>query len=410
MQSATAAPPDRHPRQAAGNGREALLILALFLLTRLFVVGAGTAVNLYLPHNPELGDEAKYLLDGGPALDMWYRWDAGFYATVATEGFDWVNTGELSGDMAFLPLYPALVRVVMNATGCTFSPYLSTCATVSGLLVSNLALLGAAWLLYDLTRRRFNRRVALLTALFLLLSPNSIFLSGVYTESLFLLLTIATFWLLEHNRFGAAIVIASCAALTRSVGFALALPLLWHIWTLHGQAQTELTQRLRAVLTDRRAYLALLPVLIFSGYVLLAGVSVGDPLAYFKSYQVVWQRDVTRAPWQTLLAYFSGDAVSLYGAQLSWIDLFAFVACLAVVGFTWRYDVGWALFSLAATLIPFASGTLTAMPRFAAVLFPLYILLALWSTHRWRLLLALAISIGLMLLFIARFVTWRWIA
>ena len=70
----------------------------------------------------------------------------------------------------------------------------------------------------------------------------------------------------------------------------------------------------------------------------------------------------------------------------------------------------WGLFALVALLIPIASGTLIGMPRFGAVLFPFYILLAEWADRRYKQALVYGGAAALALLFIARFVTWRWIA
>lgn len=379
-------------------------VLLLFLITRLVLVGAGALMNTRLPQNE--GSEFTHLLDGGAALDMWYRWDAGFYATIATEGYDWLNDGELTGDMAFLPLYPALVRVVMDVSGCGYSPYLSTCATVSGLIVSNVALFAAALLLYDLVLRRHDRATAQRTVLFLLVAPSAIFFSGVYTESLFLLWVVLTFWLLERGQFGMAVLAACLAAFTRSVGIALYPALLWSAWALARQNGGSW----RRLLTSWQFYAAHLPLLAFGGYVLFAGLTVGDPLAYFRSYQLVWERDITRSPLDTLLVYFTSPDVSLYGAPLSWIDLLAFGIGIGFAAAALRYERAWGLFALAALLIPFASGTLSAMPRFIAVIFPMYVLLALWARSWWRVLLIGAGSAGLALFFAARFITWRWIA
>src|SRR5690606_22142048 len=115
---------------ASFTRREILTILALFIVTRIALVGIGAVAVTVLPSTE--GPEFKHLLDGNPALDMWYRWDAGFYATIAIEGYDWYNEREVSADMAFLPLYPLAVHLAsgLTPTGCALSPYLSMCATI----------------------------------------------------------------------------------------------------------------------------------------------------------------------------------------------------------------------------------------------------------------------------------------
>ncbi|MDX2140806.1 MAG: mannosyltransferase family protein [Chloroflexota bacterium] len=415
--------------------RDWLLILLLFAVTRAGVVAAGTWANTALEQNE--GEQFTHLLDGGPALDMWYRWDAGFYATIATDGYKWFNERRPDADMAFLPLYPLTVGAIMRASGCGYTPYLSTCATVSGLIVSNIALLAATFLLYDLARRRFDRLVGLGAAALLLVSPGAIFFSGVYTESLFLLWAILTFWLLERGQFGWAVGVACLAVLTRSVGLALVPALVWQALTLNPSPSGRGTSRsggLPPAFSGKGAsrnlalfpfalrekglgdegwkhfLLACLPALVFIGYVLFAGLHVGEPLAYLSANEALWGRDITRPPWETLLAYFSGGEVSLWGAPLSWFDLVVFLVCLVASVLILRYDRAWGLFALFAMLIPFASGTLTGMPRFVSVIFPFYIVLAAWLRPRWQLALAGAASSALALFVLVRFVTWRWIA
>lgn len=377
--------------------RDLLLLLAAFAVTRLLIVVIGVLSTTYLDSTQ--GEEYTHLLDGGPALDMWYRWDAGFYATIAIEGYDWVNEQQPTGDMAFFPLYPGLIHFVsgLTPTGCALSPYLSTCATLGGLLVSNLAMFAATVVLFDLVRRRFDRATAWRAAVLLLVSPISIFLSGVYTEALFLLLSLLTFWLILRRWFLVAIVVATLACLTRSVGVALYPALIYIAW------QSPPEQRVLRLL------LAQIPLLIFVSYIFGAGLYVGDALAYFGAYERVWGRTAGN-PIEAFTIYLSGVDVALFGWHPAWLDLILTLIYLALAALVWRKDRAWGLFALFALLIPIASGTLSAMPRYGAVLFPLYIVLALYARQIWSALVIYGASVGLALLTISRFVTWKWIA
>src|SRR5690606_40368341 len=124
-----------------------------------------------------------------------------------------------------------------------------------------------------------------------------IFLSGVYTESLFLLLSLLVFWLLDRDRFALAVSVAVLACLTRSVGVALVPALLWVAW------------RGRDDLRPYRLLAAFIPALVFGGYILLAGASVGDPFAYFTTYDTTWGR-AAGTPLQAITAYFSCAGVT----------------------------------------------------------------------------------------------------
>ena len=76
-------------------------------------------------------------------------------------------------------------------------------------------------LLYRLTLDRLGEDVARHTVLFLAVAPTSLFFGAVYSESLFLLLTVATFLAAERGRFWQAGAVGGLALLTRSAGVAL---------------------------------------------------------------------------------------------------------------------------------------------------------------------------------------------
>lgn len=391
--------------------RDLVLLVLAFLVSRAALTGAGVLALRFLPSNE--GQEFTHLLDGGAALDMWYRWDAGFYASIATYGYDWMKppdpvTGVVdTADMAFLPVYPTAIHLVsgLTETGCALSPYLSTCATLGGLLVSNAALLVALLLLFDLACLYFGRTVAWRAALLLLVSPISIYLSGVYTEATFLMFSVLVFWLLARGKFTLAMVAAAFACMTRSVGVALFLPLLWVAW------QSAPSQR------PLRLMLAFVPPLLFGGYILLMGVTVGNPLAYFSSYSTTWGR-TAGTPLQAFTVYFSGQDVSLFGWERSWLDLLltlvslglALVLCLREQATRLLSTRIWGIFALVALLIPIATGSLLSMPRFGATLFPFYLLLGRWADKLPKQVLVYGAAAGLALLMLVRFVTWRWIA
>jgi len=394
---------------AHAKRREVGFLLLAFVLTRLLIVAAGLA-SIEVRGMEERAD-FTHLLDGGAALDMWYRWDAGFYTTIAIEGYDWQNERAPTADMAFMPVYPLLVRLASGISGqsCAVSPYLSTCATVGGLIVSNLALFGAIALTFDLASRRFNKGVGWRAAFLLMVSPISIFLSGVYTESVFLLLTALTFWLIERDRVGFALIPATFAALTRSVGVALYPALLIVAWRTYRQSPAMITRpRLKGLLIALGAHL---PLIAFGAYILYMGITTGDPLAFFSSYENAWGRTAGSIV-ESFTIYFSGADVSLIGWHPSWFDLIFTVLALILTVITLRVDGGWGIFALFALIIPIASGTLVGMPRFAMTILPFYIIVARLIGDRRSLWWAIAYgaSAALAILILSQFVTWRWVA
>ena len=77
-------------------------------------------------------------------------------------------------------------------------------------------------MLYKLTLLEFkNKQSAFLAILFFNLFPTSYFTNSIYSESLFLLLTITCFYYLRKENFILVAILASGAILTRNVGLVL---------------------------------------------------------------------------------------------------------------------------------------------------------------------------------------------
>ena len=81
-----------------------------------------------------------------PALDMWAQWDAQHYVNIAVRGYDPPKAPE--SNIAFFPLYPLLIRIVLIAVGRVDT---QTGAFV-GLVISNVALFIALLYLSALSR------------------------------------------------------------------------------------------------------------------------------------------------------------------------------------------------------------------------------------------------------------------
>jgi hypothetical protein len=156
------------------------------------------------------------------AVDMWTRWDAFFYVTIAQEGY-----GKVLGDLraAFFPLYPLLCRAVASLSGLRMP--------IAALCVANVAdLLG--WCLFTkLARFRLPPRPALWALLAFAAFPTRNFGFSAYSEGLFLALSVGAFLAFERRRWG---VLALCLALVSAtrpqgigVGIALGAQALWDL-------------------------------------------------------------------------------------------------------------------------------------------------------------------------------------
>ena len=112
-------------------------------------------------------------------LWSWGNFDGVHYITLAKSGYDGFGT------QVFFPLYPMLSNGLTWLTQDTF---------ISAFLISNVAILLAGILLFKLVKKHFDENTAKWSVLFLFTFPTSLFFGAVYTESLFLLLLLLSFW------------------------------------------------------------------------------------------------------------------------------------------------------------------------------------------------------------------------
>lgn len=157
-------------------------------------------------------------------------WDARWYNIVAVGGYPQLLPLTPGGEIAenawaFMPGYPAVVRLLMMLSGQPWAPV--------AVFVSLAASLGAALLFYRLMRNVQAPGVALFSVVLFCVAPLSPVLQFGYAESMYLfLLTLALVLLLER-RYVLLFPVIAVMALTRpgSLAFALALGLhVVHRW------------------------------------------------------------------------------------------------------------------------------------------------------------------------------------
>jgi hypothetical protein len=289
----------------------------------------------------------------------------------------------------------------------------------AGILVSNAALLGLLILLHkvssDLLGPEHSSRLLLYFALF----PTGFFLFAPYSESLFLLLTLASLWLAFNNRLEWAGLLGLLAALTRLTGWVLIVPLAYQFWRRHlgqgawkigpiGGWYPKLYGKAAAV------FLPMLGFLLFVLYRRLLGLP-----GLSRIYAEYWfQR--TGIPGSDLLRALPGMfglGTGRAGEFTLWFDFF--VTLLLIVTtiwafFRWQRQLGWGLYAamlLFFMLLPSSEfKPLYSFSRYALAFFPTFFLLATAGSNDKIHRLILYPSILLYLYFSAQFFIWGWVA
>lgn len=278
------------------------------------------------------------------------RWDSEWYLDIARNGYVFKPATELQ-NAVFFPVYPALIRVVGGALGGRLA--------LAGWLVS-LAALASACLVFRRLLREFHPKLDADDAIFFLLAfPTAIFFNAVYTESLFLLLSVAAIYLARRKRFGWAAAVGAAAALTRITGALLFIPLVIEYTLAYGRKKS-----LRPL-----ALTLLLVPLASASFFAFHALKTGDPLFFFK-VESSWGRSFKLNPGHFAVAT-SPAFVNLA------LDIGFLVLAIAL---TWvvlrRVRASYALYCLATIAIAVSSGSLMSIGRYVLVLFPLPMALA----------------------------------
>ena len=353
------------------------------------------------------------------------RWDSVWYLIVANHGYAGVD----SPRHAFFPLYPLLVRGLGAFGGGGPGAVL-----IAAYAIALLAFLAALVLLHRLTEIELGRRAAWPAVLLLAVFPASFYFGAPYSESVFLLASLAAFYAARTDRWALAGLAAAAASGTRSAGVLLIVPLL--VLYLYGPRGTQGHRqgwRPRYPVRLDVLWLALAPagLVAFAGYL---GSAYGDPLS-FSHVQELWSRSFAGpfvGVWDGAVAAFdgvrqlaSGSRETVYFEHAGGdpfrvaaqnVALFGFLcfAAVGVAGVLRRLPLAYGVYVLLALALPLsypvAAQPLMSLPRFVAVLFPIFMWLGAACERRGvtdRVAIVSAVVLGL---FVTQFATWQWVA
>lgn len=345
------------------------------------------------------------LLGGGyknysasPLFWSWANFDGEHYMSIAKEGYR-------SLEHAFFPGYPLLLRYLAQPFGPTQENILTV-----GLIVSNLANLAALFIFWKLIRLDYSPKVAKLSLLLLLLFPTSFFFGALYTESLFLLLALSSFYLARKSKWLAAGILGAAASFTRVFGV-LVLPALF---LEYRDQKTENGKRK----TEAKIGLLLVPLGILS-YMYFLQKTVGDPIAFYSLQPIIGeqhQTEIVLLPqvfWRyvkMLVTVTKTDPIYFT------ITIEALSGVLGLLLLIWGYlkkvRLSYLVFAAGIYLGPSITGSFTSLPRYWLSIFPFFLMMALFLSKRdrWQRVLVYTVLVLLLLVETVLFVRGYWVA
>ncbi len=341
------------------------------------------------------------------------RWDAVWYLSIAAHGY---NSAQST---AFFPLYPGLIRGVGSVTGS---------AVLAGVLISLGSFVVALMLLHRLTELELGRSAADTTVMLVAFAPAALFFSAVYTESLFLALSVGAAYAARRERWAWAGILAGLAASCRVTGVLL---IMLALLPARGRAR----QSLRTRMADRRrAWMLLAPVglvaylgsLTAAGFGPLAPFHAQASSLYARSFRgplaSIWE--ATTAAFHGLVALGAGStppvafgslAAPFAPAAESIYLLVVLALAIAALGVCFRrLPVAYGLLALLALAVsiwsPVAAQPLKSLDRYLLTIFPLWMVAGAWLAERRLARPVLALSTVLLLLFTVQFASWTFVA
>lgn len=325
-------------------------------------------------------------------LNDMYQNDAGWYKTIATEGYPEVHSrrdlGYSKDDefhqsaWAFFPMYPMLNRATMWLTGWGYM--------YSALLWSILLSASTAVLLAHLGMTWFNNdRKALYFALLVMLFPFAYYYSMFYTEALFMSLLLGAFLAVHHKRYVMLVALLIPLALVRPNGIVVLIPLyLYHLevrsWLKGFNPQWKAIFSRQNILYSS-AFLT--GPLAFLAYCYYQWLETG----YFFAFSIAQQGWYREFMFPLLALFRQGDAATQFNSVFT-------IALILFATWSWKkLPLSYNVLVWIGILLPLTSGSVTSMTRFATTLFPLFLVLsAAMEQVRFRyLLLMLAFALQL---------------
>lgn len=340
-----------------------LVLLGVYAASRLLttavlaVVHALTATATWAQH------------DGGPGFAGYLSsWDARYYREISEQGYPTELPRDGDGQVvknawAFMPLFPALVRVVRPAVGGDW--------LIAALVVAVLAGAGATLVLHRLMLTRFSARASFWGAVFFCVAPMSFVLQVPYAEGLFLLLMFGALLAMTARRWAWFTVLGVLASFAHPGALALsaALGLTWLVRLVRSRRSGGQAPERDSLAEHLRIWAAGL-VVTAAGFAwpVVVAVVTGERDGYFATESSWWRDYIGSDGFVPFTPWFR------FGAAMGgWLGVAAVVLLLAVVvwGLVRRsgrlglelqtYTIGWVAY-LVAVFLPQQSSFRMLMP------------------------------------------------
>ncbi len=408
------------PNDNPKKGWKTLLYIALLTIFSRLAICLIAYVAIVIERGPQTGGFLQYFYN-----TFIKPGDTPHYLKIAQHWY--APSGADAKYIVFYPLYPiciALVNFVVSkfaAGGLLVSQFIGLNPTnpifttlqnlstesyfISGLIISNLCLIIACYYLYRLVYLDYEEAKARRAVIFLLLYPFSVFLIGIFTESLFIMLSVMIFYYMRQQKWMITGFLGFLASMTRTQGILLMIPVLYEYalvnklfigFRFNAPKFIEFFKKLKPDFL----FVLLMP-LGYGVYLLINQIMQGDWFAFYKHITVEpwwqgqdWIGNNLYQHYDMSQQYFSLGLI-IYKVQI--VEFFIFCG-LVVYGLWKKVRTSYMAYMLAYLMVTYTSSWMISGPRYMMSDIPLYIVLAVASGKR-NIQAALLILLGLLCVF-----------
>lgn len=333
-------------------------ILVLFLLWALGLFIVCKLSSRALPNRTSYEIEQYVPISLRSSILPWVNFDGRNYLDIASHGYRERAGQNLRG---FLPLYPLFIWLLST---------LHLHPIYWGLFFSAVFYF-LALIVYYLHTRSI-RPLVLLT-----LSPAAYYFLSLYTESLFLLVTLSFFYFLKNKRYHWAGFFAVIASLTKVIGFSLPLILF--------------VSMIPKVLKDRKySFVALCSTVGIVGLLIYFYFTTGNPFVFVSSQLTFSRRIGLFSPilafWDWGMKVLNGnlpiyDSPFVYPVIILEFLSGVFFLVMTIKTFTKITNAEW-WYTLISLFLVIFSGSLWSVPRYLLVVFPIFTYISQKAPHK----------------------------
>ena len=366
-----------------------------FLIWQVMIIAVVTLASGILPlreSDTYLGASISGYLKN-PVLNFRSNFDGVHYVLIAAQGYNY-------GQQAFFPLYPKLIHF--------FHRYYPN-PIIIGVVINSISFFMALFFLNKLIQLDYSSPVSKWTILCLLIFPTSFFYSAVYTEGLFFLLVILSFYLVRTRHLWLGCIFAALAGYTRLVGIFLFPALLIEILSLYHLS--PLKEQCKKLIP-----LAIVPLglLIYMYYL---HETTGDPLNFYHMQSAFQQQRSTHIilPYQVIWRYikmiFMVNPLD-FSYLTIWLEFLTGITfiTLSIISIL-KQRLSYAIFNLFALMLPTLTGIFTSLPRYVLICFPVFILAGQAMTANKYLRVFILVTSGLLwIVYLSLFSRGYWVA